>query len=194
MSRGQPDQHEERWQELLAALAPFHDSAARTARRLSRSVDDGDDLLSEAILRAFDKLPSLRDPNRFRSWFFAVMISVHRNRARRPFWKRFPSLDTPRAEGHETVGAGGPRVEEERSVGQGRGEVQAATGPAQLVRHDVAVQLGENIGGQAVGGRRCRCGLGVREAVRSRGRLATKDRRFLRHFAGRIGLTRMSPG
>jgi len=105
-----PDENPGRWQELLSHLQPFHESAALTARRLARTSDDGDDLLSEAILRAFEKLPSLRDPARFRSWFFAVLLSVHRNRARRQFWKRFLPLDA--TGGPEPVGIDGARQAE----------------------------------------------------------------------------------
>jgi DNA-directed RNA polymerase specialized sigma24 family protein len=44
------------WHRLLRLLAPFHDQAAITARRLGRSPDDGDDLFQEALLRAFSRL------------------------------------------------------------------------------------------------------------------------------------------
>lgn len=90
---------EQPWQRFVRLLAPFHAAAAATARRLERSPADGDDLFHEAILRAFDKLPLLRDEASFRSWFYAVLLSVHRTRARRHFWKRFRSLDDERAAG-----------------------------------------------------------------------------------------------
>jgi RNA polymerase sigma-70 factor (ECF subfamily) len=111
MTTNRPDDHPERWQELLQLLRPFHESAALTARRLARSPDDGDDLLSEAILRAFEKLSSLRDRDRFRPWFFAVLLSVHRNRARRHFWKRFLPLPEGKP-GLEPVGVDGARQAE----------------------------------------------------------------------------------
>ena len=69
-------------------LEPVHRQAAATARRLCRSPSDGDDLYQEAVLRAFDKLDGLRDPSRFRSWFFAILLSRHRSRARRVSWSR----------------------------------------------------------------------------------------------------------
>ncbi|MBI5836048.1 MAG: RNA polymerase sigma factor [Candidatus Eisenbacteria bacterium] len=81
------------WRRLIELLGPIHRQAALTARRLSRSVADGDDLLQEAVLRAYEKLPGLRDATRFRPWFYAILVTVHRNRARRDFWKRFVSLD-----------------------------------------------------------------------------------------------------
>jgi RNA polymerase sigma-70 factor (ECF subfamily) len=108
------DRHDERWIRLTELLGPIYENAARTARRLSRTPDDGDDLLQEAVLRAFDRLDTLRDPNRFRSWFFAVLLSVHRNRHRRAFWRRFLPLDVLREGGHEPVGADGAREAELR--------------------------------------------------------------------------------
>ncbi len=91
--------HPETWQRLMSLLAPVHDRAAATARRLSRSSAEGDDLLQEAILRAHEKLHSLRDEARFASWFYAVLLSVHRNRSRQGFWRRFLSLEGTLATG-----------------------------------------------------------------------------------------------
>jgi len=85
-----------RWERLSRLLEPIHERAAATARNLCRSSGEGDDLYQEAVLRAFDKLHTLRDEARFRSWFFAVLLSVHRSRLRRAFWKRFlPLEDVP---------------------------------------------------------------------------------------------------
>lgn len=83
----------QRWEHLSRLLDPIHGRAVATARNLCRSSGDGDDLYQEAVLRAFDKLHTLREEARFRSWFFAVLISVHRSRHRRSFWKRFLPLD-----------------------------------------------------------------------------------------------------
>src|SRR5262245_9924532 len=81
------------WEELLALLGPFHEQARATARRLCRSSQDGDDLFHEALLRAGRSLAGLREKERFRAWFYAVMLSVHRERARRSLWRRFLRLD-----------------------------------------------------------------------------------------------------
>jgi RNA polymerase sigma-70 factor (ECF subfamily) len=78
---------------LMELLGPHHDRARQTARRLCRSNADGDDLFQEAVLRAMDRLGELRDPDRFRPWFYAVMLSVHRARHRRSFWRRLLPLD-----------------------------------------------------------------------------------------------------
>ena len=82
----------------MELLAPLHDGARRTARRLCRSHADGDDLFHEAVLRALEHLDELREPEKFRSWFYAVLLNVHRARHRRSFWRRLVSLDEVRAE------------------------------------------------------------------------------------------------
>src|SRR5262245_34979293 len=74
-SRPGPARADERF---LSLLAPHHDAARATARRLSRSWADGDDLFQEAALRALDRLDELRDERSFRAWFYAVLLSVHR--------------------------------------------------------------------------------------------------------------------
>src|SRR5262245_16525444 len=78
--------HEKR---LIELLTPIHDKARLTARRLCKSSFDGDDLFQEAVLRALLKLDELREVSRFNAWFYAVLLSVHRERSRRSFWRRF---------------------------------------------------------------------------------------------------------
>ena len=83
---------------LMELLAPVHDAARMTARRLCRSHADGDDLFHEAVLRALGHLHELRDASKFRSWFYAVLLNVHRARHRHDFWRRLVSFDETRAE------------------------------------------------------------------------------------------------
>jgi len=96
-----------RWERLSRLLEPIHDKAAATARNLCRTSGDGDDLYQEAVLRAFEKLHTLRDEARFRSWFFAVLLSIHRSRHRRSFWKRFLPLDSVPPEAPSLAGEDG---------------------------------------------------------------------------------------
>ncbi len=104
----------ERWARLLALLEPVHERVRATARRLARTRPDGDDLFQEAVLRAFAKLPSLRDESRFPGWFYAVLLSVHRSRARRAAWRRFLSLERAMEDGFDPPDAAGNPEEEER--------------------------------------------------------------------------------
>ncbi len=102
------------WARFMRLLSPLHDSAAATARRLSRSATDGDDLFQEAVLRAFEKLPSLRDEEAFRPWFYALLLNVHRNRTRRGFWRRFLSLERDMAPEFDPPGEDGDALAQER--------------------------------------------------------------------------------
>lgn len=77
---------------LLRLLEPAHDETRAFARRLCESDADGDDLFHEAVLRALDKIHSLRDDSAFRLWFYRVIASIHRNRARSSFWRRLVPL------------------------------------------------------------------------------------------------------
>lgn len=105
------------WDELIALLAPVHDQAVQFARRIARSTADGDDLFQEAVVRAGLKLATLRDKERFRPWFHQVIVSVHRSRARRGFWRRLVSSDAPEAARQlaEQVGEDGARAADERA-------------------------------------------------------------------------------
>ena len=101
------EERELRWARLVALLEPVHRPALVTARRLCRTAADGDDLYAEAMLRAFEKLHTLRDESRFKSWFFATLLSRHRSRSRLRFWRRFVPLDEAFPAGAEPVGADG---------------------------------------------------------------------------------------
>ena len=104
---------DDRWERLLRLLEPVHHRAIATARRLCRSSADGDDLYQEAVLRAFDKLHTLRHEARFGSWFYATLLSRHRTRARGSFWRRFLSWEAAFPDGHGPAGEDGGRWDEE---------------------------------------------------------------------------------
>jgi len=106
-----------RWDRLIRLLTPIHGQAVATARRLCRSNDDGDDLYQDTVLRAFDKLDGLRDESRFRSWFFATLLSRHRSGLRR--FRRTPvPIEDAIDHGAEPVGEDGASWEEERRRAQ----------------------------------------------------------------------------
>jgi RNA polymerase sigma-70 factor (ECF subfamily) len=104
MQAQEPDAN---WTRLIALLAPIHDQVRGTARRLARDSAEGDDLFQETVLQAYRKLSGLRDPERFRGWFYAVLLSIHRRRSRRSFWRRFLSLESEMARGFEPAVAAG---------------------------------------------------------------------------------------
>jgi RNA polymerase sigma-70 factor, ECF subfamily len=102
------------WDRFMELLSPHHDRAAATARRLSRCPADGDDLFQESVLRAYQKLHSLRDEANFRSWFYALLLNVHRNRSRRAFWRRFLSIEGDPAACFDAPGEDGGNWERDR--------------------------------------------------------------------------------
>jgi RNA polymerase sigma-70 factor (ECF subfamily) len=104
MQAKEPDAN---WTRLIALLAPIHDQVRGTARRLAHDSAEGDDLFQETVLHAYRKLSGLRDPERFRGWFYAVLLSIHRRRSRRAMWRRFLSLENEMARGFEPAGASG---------------------------------------------------------------------------------------
>lgn len=79
-------------QRLRRLLEPVHERALGFARSVCRSRDEGDDLFQEAVMRALDKLPTLRDDAAFKGWLYRIIINLHRNRTKRAFWKRLIPL------------------------------------------------------------------------------------------------------
>lgn len=77
---------------LERLLAPVHARAAAFARSICRSQADGDDLFQEAVLRALEKLDDLRDDAAFKVWLYRVILTSHRSRYRRAFWRRLVPL------------------------------------------------------------------------------------------------------
>ena len=128
-----------RWDKLIRLLGPIHAQAVATARRLSRSVHDGDDLYQEAVLRAYDKLHGLREESRFRSWFFATLLSRHRSRARRPRRDEV-SIEAGLDPRDEPVGEDGALWEEERRCAERAARALTGLEPVQreaIVLHDL---------------------------------------------------------
>jgi RNA polymerase sigma-70 factor (ECF subfamily) len=91
---------------LRRLIEPVHERALAFARCLCRSRADGDDLYQEALLRVLGKLDGLRDDASFRAWLYRVIVSVHRNRCRRAFWRRL----LPLGDRSEPDGQGGAPV------------------------------------------------------------------------------------
>lgn len=80
---------EERADRFRRLVEPVHDRVLGFARSLCRSTVEGDDLFQEAMLLAFRKVDALRKDGAFRPWLYRIVISVHRSRCRRAFWRRF---------------------------------------------------------------------------------------------------------
>ncbi len=128
-----------RWNRLIRLLRPIHEQAVATARRLSRSAHDGDDLYQEAVLRAYDKLNGLREESRVRSWFFAILLSRHRSRVRHPR-REWVSIEDGLDNRDEPVGEDGSLWEEERRCANRAARALEGLEPVQreaVVLHDI---------------------------------------------------------
>ncbi|MFN2421941.1 MAG: RNA polymerase sigma factor [Gemmatimonadota bacterium] len=67
------------FEDLLSANL---DSLYRTSVRLCGDPDDAQDMLHDAVLRAFQHRHQLRDPEAGRSWLFKILVRTHLNRVR----------------------------------------------------------------------------------------------------------------
>lgn len=59
-----------------ARLTPLMDRLYGTALRLTRHPDDAEDIVAEAVARAWRHLDELRDPERFEAWLFHILSNV----------------------------------------------------------------------------------------------------------------------
>ena len=85
-------------------------------------------MFQEAVLRAASKLGSLRDRDKFRSWMCSVIVSVHRTRCRRAFWKRLISREEVST---EPVGDDGARWADDRASARRATAALATLSPPQ---------------------------------------------------------------
>jgi RNA polymerase sigma-70 factor, ECF subfamily len=75
----QPDAEAQRHQQFLDLLMPMYPKALAYAQTITGSLIDGEDLVSDAVLRAYAGFARLRDQGRFREWFFAILLNRFRN-------------------------------------------------------------------------------------------------------------------
>ncbi|NQU05559.1 MAG: RNA polymerase sigma factor, partial [Calditrichaeota bacterium] len=75
------------------SLKTCYDDAVRFARSLTGSKENGDDLLQDALIRAWRAYPRLRDQDKFKSWLLTIISNTHRS-LRRTWWvKRVIGLE-----------------------------------------------------------------------------------------------------
>lgn len=99
---------------LMILLEPIHQRAQMSARRLCRSQSEGDDLFQDAVVRALTRIADLRDDKAFPAWFYRILLSQHRTRQRRRFWRRFLPIERVSSGDAEPIGDDGQRWEESR--------------------------------------------------------------------------------
>lgn len=70
---------DDRRQLFLDLLMPVYPRALAYAQSISGSLMDGEDLVQDAILSAYSRFETLRNRDRFREWFFAILLNRFRN-------------------------------------------------------------------------------------------------------------------
>jgi RNA polymerase sigma-70 factor (ECF subfamily) len=80
---------------FVELLKPHYNDALKYCRALcaNRSADEAEDILQQALLQALEKLGSLKDTAKFRSWLFTIITRTFYTSERKSFWKKFLPLD-----------------------------------------------------------------------------------------------------
>lgn len=73
--------------EFWKLLEPVHAEATRFAHKLVGDHARADDLYQDAVLRALQRLDSLKNRDAFRPWFYKILINRYRN-SQRSWWNR----------------------------------------------------------------------------------------------------------
>jgi RNA polymerase sigma-70 factor (ECF subfamily) len=74
-------------------LEPEHAKIRAFCRRLAGDHDDGDDLCQGALMQAYQRFESLRDPESFRPWLYRIAVNRYHNGRQRSFWRRLVRLE-----------------------------------------------------------------------------------------------------
>ena len=119
MKRGQEDTHVVKAREFTRLVEPHLGVLHRLARRLTRTRADAEDLAQEALVRAFERRRSLRDPSRMRAWLLATARNLFLNQVRD---------DKPHL---LVLSAGGPELD--RETGDLEEEIQDRVLPDELL-------------------------------------------------------------
>ncbi len=86
--------------EFIQLLTPHYNDAVNYCGALCMGSDkaEAEDVIQQALLKAYEKIDTLRDPARFRSWLFQIITRCFYDSVRAPFWKRFVSFDPAEAD------------------------------------------------------------------------------------------------
>lgn len=76
-------------------LKPHYNDALKYSKALCAgwSADEAEDVLQQSFLLALENFHSLKDTEKFRSWFFKIITTTFYSSLRRHFWKKFLPMD-----------------------------------------------------------------------------------------------------
>ena len=82
--------------EFTDLLKPHYNDAVNYSRALcsGSSKAEAEDVLQQALLKAYENYSALKDVGKFRSWFFQIITRCFYDAVRKPFWNRFVSLNS----------------------------------------------------------------------------------------------------
>lgn len=82
--------------EFTELLKPHYNDAVNYCRALcsGASKAEAEDVMQQALIKAFEHVDALQDEERFRSWFFQIITRCFYDAVRKPFWSRFVSLSS----------------------------------------------------------------------------------------------------
>ncbi len=82
--------------EFTDLLKPHYNDAVNYCRALcsGASKSEAEDVMQQALLKAYENFDTLRDKTSFKSWFFQIITRSFYNSVRKPFWSRLVSLDS----------------------------------------------------------------------------------------------------
>ncbi len=91
--------------EFTDLLKPHYNDAVNYCRALcsGSTKAEAEDVLQQALLKAFEKIDSLKNEAKFRSWFFQIITRCFYTAVRKPFWTRFVSLNSEKSEASFTI-------------------------------------------------------------------------------------------
>lgn len=77
-------------------LKPHYNDGVNYCRALcsGSSKAEAEDVMQQALLKAYENIDSLRDKASFKSWFFKIITRCFYNSVRKPFWSKFVSLNS----------------------------------------------------------------------------------------------------
>jgi RNA polymerase sigma-70 factor (ECF subfamily) len=134
------------FEQLLERDAPI---AYRAALAVLRSPTDAEDALQEAVLRAWQRLPQLRDPAGWTAWFRRIAVRAAIDHARRGYHVREVILDPEAAPSADPLAAAADHVTLLDAIGSLPPDDRAILGlryAADLGVADVADALGIRLG------------------------------------------------
>lgn len=81
--------------EFTDLLNPHYNDAVNYCRALcsGSTKAEAEDVMQQALIKAFEHADALQDEEKFRSWFFQILTRCFYDSVRKPFWSRFASLD-----------------------------------------------------------------------------------------------------